>query len=77
MTAQVNADGDAGAFWVRFAVDAAEDPPPETAAAADAIDTRLAPWAFRLPRYKTDRLLATVEDITEARPADPSSPSDP
>ena len=53
LTAELAADPLADDIWVRFrAPDIAE---------------HLAPWAFRLPRHKTDRLQATIEDITAPR----------
>lgn len=53
LTAELTTDPVDGHIWVRFK-------------AAD-IDERLSPWAFRLPQHKTDRLQATVDDITAPR----------
>lgn len=53
LTAELATDPVDSQIWVRFQ-------------AAD-IDERLGPWAFRLPRHKTDRLQATIEDITAPR----------
>lgn len=32
---------------------------------AESLETRLAPWVFRIPVFKAERLVSTVEDITE------------
>ena len=32
---------------------------------AEELETRLAPWAFRIPVFKAERLISTVEDVTE------------
>ena len=62
------ATDDDGRVWVRFA---AEGDPGSSEASEHAaeIDSRLRPWAFRLPRHKVDRMQATLEDITVLRPA--------
>ena len=53
LTAELATDPVDDHIWVRFrAANTAE---------------HLAPWAFRLPRHKTDRLQATIEDITAPR----------
>ncbi len=70
LTARLARDAGDGLVWVRFetAVDpAAPDASGTPAATAAEITSRLGPWAFRLPRHKTDRLQMTVEDITVPR----------
>ncbi len=73
VTATLAPDPDDPAFdWVRFdvatvppAAGLADGDPSPTVAEADDMRSRLDGWAYRLPRFKIDRLRIRLEDITE------------
>lgn len=68
LTVQVTLAIKDDATWVRLEAGAADDAKPEAREEAAAIRARTHGWAFRLPKYKVEKLRTRLADLVEAKP---------